>query len=233
MDIAPGLIGFLQDDLSVSLTLIACLAIMLRSAEKRAHFLLRVLATQLVFLLFCLSINAVIGPDPIPKMLVPVIAKYTFVICIAVWGVLFCYSVPIGSAMINVASAFCVEHISQRMKALILCSWPSYTKTESILLLSILTVAFILLFYYIFEKPIDHCNDTMRKIDFLQIFVSVVVVCADIIFSFSFIYRAYSISLTALPRRLSAPTKSRSCRKARLWAFRSSSPWIRKRVRPL
>lgn len=45
---------FLQDALSVSLTLRACLAIKLRSAEKRGHFLWRFLATHLVILLFCL-----------------------------------------------------------------------------------------------------------------------------------------------------------------------------------
>lgn len=63
-------------------------------------------------------------------------------------------------------------------------------KTEAIILFYVLTVVFVLLIYHVFEKLIDRCNDSMRKIDFFQVFVSIVAVLADIIFRFSFIYKA-------------------------------------------
>ena len=187
--IAPGIIGFLQDDLGISLTLAACLAIMLRATQKRRHFALRLAITQLAFLGAVLALNAWIGPNPIPTKLVPVITKYTLILCIAVWGVMFCYEAAIGAALINVATAFCVEHIAQRVKSLVLRYLP-HDKSGEIALLYALTAVFVFLFWRVFEKPIDRRNNSPRKTGFLQVFVSVAVVCTDIIYSFSFIYTA-------------------------------------------
>ena len=123
-----------------------------------------------------LALNAWIGPNPIPTKLVPVITKYTLILCIAVWGVMFCYEAAIGAALINVATAFCVEHIAQRVKSLVLRYLP-HDKSGEIALLYALTAVFVFLFWRVFEKPIDRRNNSPRKTGFLQVFVSVAVVC--------------------------------------------------------
>ena len=144
---------------------------MLRATQKRRHFALRLAITQLAFLGAVLALNAWIGPNPIPTKLVPVITKYTLILCIAVWGVMFCYEAAIGAALINVATAFCVEHIAQRVKSLVLRYLP-HDKSGEIALLYALTAVFVFLFWRVFEKPIDRRNNSPRKTGFLQVFVS-------------------------------------------------------------
>ena len=175
--------------MGISLTLAACLAIMLRATQKRRHFALRLAITQLAFLGAVLALNAWIGPNPIPTKLVPVITKYTLILCIAVWGVMFCYEAAIGAALINVATAFCVEHIAQRVKSLVLRYLP-HDKSGEIALLYALTAVFVFLFWRVFEKPSTVATTARAKPAFCRSSSAVAVVCTDIIYSFSFIYTA-------------------------------------------
>ena len=69
--IAPGIIGFLQDDLGISLTLAACLAIMLRATQKRRHFALRLAITQLAFWGLCWPSTPGLAPTPSPQSSCP------------------------------------------------------------------------------------------------------------------------------------------------------------------
>ena len=196
------MIQFLQDDLSVFLTMIVCLTIMLRYEKKKRAALPRLFLSLMAMLAFCLSINAVRNHLGGAHIVLSSIVKYTGILALTVCSVMLCYRTTIGLAMINVASAFCIEHIAQRTKSLILphIHLPMSAKAQEILLAYALTLICIALYCLIFERRRNRSSDIFRKVDAIQVFVSVAVVCTDIVFSFSFIDRAVNTgALDMLP----------------------------------
>lgn len=190
MRVDLGLTGFFRNDLSVLLTLAACLAVNLWNAEKKKYFWARLIIAFLCVSGYCLIINEIIGPTPIPTKLWETIFKYVGILALTIASVLLCFRISRSAAMLYSASAFCVEHISQRGTRLLTTVFPGLVPHEK-LMLYLAAVICVGLYYFFFHRKTDGLHEIKdKRIKLVEVSVCLLVVLTDILFSFHFIYYA-------------------------------------------
>lgn len=182
---------YFQIDLNVVLTLTAAIALMGRCDEKRSHVIWRLVISQVIMMLLCIGMNELrsvvprlVGEFPLRSWVN--IGKYVLILAFAILLTMFCFKYPIGQAMLNAASAYCIEHIAQRTKGLIMLAHPC-TKGNEIMLIYMVTALYMLLFYLLIRKKSPHGTSGNSHIDKVQILVPIAVACGDIVFSLRFI----------------------------------------------
>ena len=198
MQVDTGFLGFLQNDLSVLLTLAACLTINLWHVEKRPYFWARLAGAFLIVMGYCLVINKVIGPTPVPTKLWQTVAKYVGILALAIVGVHLCFRISWSGAMLYSASAFCVEHISQRGTGLLTTLFPGLSSYGRLVLCVVAILCIGLYFLFFFQRSADHREVSDRRIKIVEVSVCLLVVLTDIVFSFTFIYFAVSHSASVM-----------------------------------
>ena len=192
------MLQFLANDLNMMVTMVACLLLMMRYEPRKGHFALRLTLSQCAVALFCLLINTLRMHLGHSLNLLGSIAKYTGVLALMSWGVLLCFKVYIGAAMLNVASAFCVRHIAYRLKSLFsppiasMATEKPFTVGDALVNLG-LSLLLIALYYVVFERKRGRRNGCFRRIDTLQVLVCAAVLCMDIVFGLTFVDYAVRI----------------------------------------
>ncbi len=177
---------FLTDDVIVLLTMAAGVGMTMRFDKRKKSFVCRVILCLMAMAVFCLLINDIRAIAGRTYILWLAIAKYTILLILSMFAVMVCYPVGWGTATINVASAFCIEHISQRTKSLFLLCLPR-EKVYEVAVIYGLTALILWLYYRLFEKHVNRPRSSSYRIDGVQAFVGIAVVCTDIVFSFVYI----------------------------------------------
>lgn len=182
-DVIRILTVFLKNDLNLLLMMFVLLGIMMRHEQRRSHFPLRLASVTLLLIAVCIAGNLWYEVD---QSAMPGIAKFTTILLLTFAGVMFCYDTQPGYAMINVSAFFCIEHIAQRGKGLI-CAlvFPRITFEQQLIVLYVLSVPLVIFYYLLFERNRTYHSER-RRIEGIQLFVAIMVVLSDIVYSMVF-----------------------------------------------